>query len=164
MTSQKGKRKIKDQRVRKDRKETTIPLDRARWQLAKLWFVLVTPTIGILIIQSIFGKYEGRAHNIWGWALPTVMPTLSLIIAALGATALEADKSKAEVKRPFYATACWLSAVYLLLILATILVEPLTHYESLELLGLSNLWLGPFQGLVASSIGVLFLTKQPKGD
>lgn len=31
-----------------------------------------------------------------------------------------------------------------------------------ELMHTSNLWLGPLQGLVASALGVLLVTKQPK--
>jgi hypothetical protein len=142
-------------------KPKTVPLDQVRWQLAKLWFGVAGPILLILIAQSAFGKYQGKVQSVWGWALPTIMPTLSLILAALASNALEPEESKAEVRRPFYRTACWLSAAYLILVLATVLIEPFTKYEATELMALSNLWLGPFQGLVASAIGVLFFTKQP---
>jgi hypothetical protein len=85
-----------------------------------------------------------------------------LILTVLGANALEPEEDKVEVRKTFYTIAYYLSLGYLLLIFATILVEPFTQFEPLELLKLSNLWLGPFQGLVASSMGFLFFSKQAK--
>lgn len=146
------------------KKDQPVALDHARWQLAKIWFGMAGPTLLLLIFQSVTGKYQDKVQSVWSWALPTIMPTLSLIIAALGVNALEAEVDKSQVRRPFYLAACWLSVIYLLMVLFTILIEPFTRYESLQLMALSNLWLGPFQGLVASVIGVLFFTKKPKPD
>jgi hypothetical protein len=143
--------------------KTSIPLDRVRWQLAKLWLGLATPILLILIGQSMFGKYQSKVQAVWSWALPTLMPTLSLIITVLGANAIgSAGDRKRKVKRSFYAIALWLSALYLLLILLTLLVEPFTPFEAVELLNLSSLWLGPFQGLVAAALAILFFTEQAK--
>ncbi|HEY6402716.1 MAG TPA: hypothetical protein VI479_14970, partial [Blastocatellia bacterium] len=82
-----------------------------------------------------------------------------LILAALGASALEPENKQTHVKRSFFIAACWLSSAYLLLVISTIAIEPFTQLESLQLMSLSNIWLGPFQGLVTSVIGVLFFTK-----
>ena len=140
--------------------DSLIPLERARLQLAKLWFIGSGLIVLILIAQSIFGKYQGEAQDVWSWALPTIVPTLSLIIAILGAGALEPINNEITVRQTFHTFAYWLSCAYLFVILATIGAEPFTAYEPLQLLNLSNLWLAPFQGLVTSAIGVLFFTKQ----
>lgn len=100
------------------------------------------------------------AHQVWSWALPSLMPTLTLIVSVLGANALEPQDEGVNVRKGFYRMAIWLSAAYLFLILFTILIEPFTNFDSAELLNLSNLWLGPFQGLVASAVGLLFFTKK----
>lgn len=141
--------------------KNTIPLDRVRWQLAKLWLGLATPIFVILIGQSVFGKYHEKVQAVWSWALPTLMPTLALIITVLGANAIGAvEDKKRRVKRSFYLVAFGLSAIYLLLILITLLIEPFTPFEALDLLNLSSLWLGPFQGLVASALAILFFTRR----
>lgn len=109
----------------------------------------------------MFGKYQTKVQAVWSWALPTLMPTLALIITVLGANAIGSDRDdKRRVKRSFYLIAFGLSAIYLSLILVTLLAEPFTPFEALELLNLSSLWLGPFQGLVASALAILFFTRQ----
>jgi hypothetical protein len=144
----------------------TIPLDEVRWKLARLWLLLGGCFVVVLIAQSVLGKYQGRVQNVWSWALPAIMPTLSLIITVLGASAFEGNDDTAKIKKPFYRAVFWLSVAYLSLLVATVLVEPFTPYESLdeslELFNLSNFWLAPFQGFVASAIAVLFFTKKAK--
>jgi hypothetical protein len=141
-----------------------IRLDDVRWKLARLWLIMSTVLALLLIGQSVMNKYAGKVTDVWSWALPTIIPTLSLILTVLGATANETGKDdQARIKKPFYRAAYWLSVFYLSLILGTILVEPFTPYAPLELLKLSNLWLGPIQGLVASSMATLFFTKKAKG-
>jgi hypothetical protein len=153
MAARKGRRA-------KDGKHKNVTLDHARWQLAKIWFGLSVPLALFLVVQSVVGKYQDKVQAVWGWALPTMLPTLSLILAALGASALEPENQQTQVKRSFFVAACWLSSAYLLLVIATIAIEPFTRLESLQLMSLSNIWLGPFQGLVTSVIGVLFFTRQ----
>jgi hypothetical protein len=136
--------------------QKTLPIDRARQGLAWLWLGYGGAIFLILVAQSLGGKYEGQVQEVWGWALPNIIPTLSLILAVLGAGALQPRTAALAVRRTFYAIAFWLSLTYLTLILVTILAEPLTASEPLALFKLSSLWLAPFQGLVTSAIGVLF--------
>jgi len=142
------------------KKDPTVPLYMARWKLARLWLLFSGLIALVLIIQSTLGKYPGKAENVWSWALPTILPTLSVILTVLGANALEPDDKSVTVRQTFYSLAFWLSLAYLTLVLLTITLDPITPYESVELMTLSNLWLGPFQGIVASAIAVLFFTKK----
>jgi hypothetical protein len=140
-----------------------IRLDEVRWKLAKLWLIMSTVFVFLLIGQSVMNKYAGKVTDVWSWALPTIIPTLSLILTVLGATSNETSKDdQARIKKPFYRAVYWISMFYLSLILGTVLVEPFTPYAPLELFKLSNLWLGPIQGLVASSMAALFFTKKAK--
>jgi len=141
-----------------------MPLARARSRLAAVWLSAAGIVFGLLILQSLLGKYENRVQQAWSWALPTMMPTLTLMLSVLGADALRVVESEtAYVKKSFFHLAFWMSLAYLSLILVTILIEPLVSYSSLDLFNLSNLWLGPFQGLVASTIGLLFFSKKTVG-
>ena len=139
-------------------KKGSILLDQARIGLARLWLFGSGLIASILIAQSVAGKYEGVVQDVWSWALPSIIPTLSLILAVLGANALGKEKKQNRVQRTFYTITFWLSASYLVLILSTLAVEPLVALDAPSLYKLSNLWLAPFQGFVTSSMGVLFFT------
>ena len=92
------------------------------------------------------------------------MPTLGMVVSVLGYTALDPTVSEAVVRKSFLSVAWWLSAFYLALILLTILIQPFTAAEPAQLMRLSNLWLGPVQGLVASALGVLFVSKRKRNS
>ena len=141
---------------------TMFPLDRVRTRLAVLWLVGSGLIVFTLVLQSLFGKFSSGVQEVWGWALPTIMPTLGMILTVLGYTALDPNYSKTEVRASFYAIAWWLSLVYLILVLLTIWIQPFVSAEPIQLMRLSNLWLGPFQGLVASALGVLFVSRKRK--
>jgi hypothetical protein len=139
-----------------------VPIEQARSRLAQLWLGFATLIYVILVVQSLRFVYGAAVQEVWGWILPTTMPTLGMIVTVLGYTALDPASSKTIVRRSFLAISFWLSFVYLLLILITILIQPMTPGNPVELMRMSNLWLGPFQGLVASALGVLFVSKRKR--
>ena len=142
-----------------------LSLDRVRALLATLWLGLGSLIFIIVVVQSLLGKFGANAQNAWGWLLPTLMPTLTMIITVLGYTALNATFSNSVVRRSFFWVAFFLSAMYLVLILIPILIQPFVpSSDPIELMRTSNLWLGPFQGLVASALGVLFVSKEKRAD
>jgi cytochrome bd-type quinol oxidase subunit 2 len=143
---------------------SAIPLDRARLRLGILWLAGSGLIVFMLVAQSLMGKYGNKVQDVFGWAMPTIVPALSLILTVLGAGALVHQHEETQVKRSFFLIAYVLSLVYLFLVFAIIAVEPFTSFESLELLKLSNLWLAPLQGLVTSALSALFFTKQSKKE
>lgn len=151
-------------RSKKIRANDLLPLDIVRTRLATAWFSGVSVILVIVVLQSLLGRYGERTQEAWGWLLPTIMPTLGMIITVLGYTALDPHATEFVVRKTFLRIALFLSVLYLVLILLTICIQPLTSTDPVELMRMSNLWLGPFQGLVASALGVLFVSKQPKKD
>jgi hypothetical protein len=137
-------------------------LDSARAGLATLWFGGAGLVFVLVIIQSLMGRYGNQTQGAWEWLLPTVMPTLGMIVAGLGYTATDPMRSASVVRKTFYRLSYWLSAFYLGLILLTLLLQPFTGVPPIDLMHTSNLWLGPIQGLVASALGALFVSKQQK--
>lgn len=140
-----------------------LSLDVVRTRLATVWLCGAGTTIFLLVLQSLLGRYEDKTQDAWGWLLPTIMPTLGLLVTVLGYTAFDPLFSRAVVRRTFFNLALWLSVLYLVLILLTILIQPFAAHDAskaIELMHTSNLWLGPFQGLVASALGVLFVSKK----
>ena len=144
----------------KQRSAPALPLDSVRVTLASVWLVGTGIIVIIVVVQSLLGHFGDRAQEAWGWLLPTILPSLGMILTVLGYTALDPTMSTSVVRASFYRIALGISIVYLCLISLTILIEPFTSRKPTELMSLSNLWLGPIQGLVASALGVLFVSKR----
>lgn len=134
-----------------------IQLDDARAQLARIWFVGAGIAFAVLVVQSILGpKYKGHLQEVWSWFVPTVAPSLGLMLGVLGADALRESREKRYVKEAFYRLARNVSLAYLVTLAGTILLEPFSATPALELYTLSNYWLGPVQALAIGAIGTLF--------
>jgi hypothetical protein len=134
------------------------------WWLAVIWFAGGGFLFVILVGQSLTGYYEPRTQDAWGWFLPTVMPTLALIVGALVADyrkvvigGQDAPKLSAG---PVFWLGAGLSVFYLLVVASSILLQPLLSETSpLVLMQRSNLWLGPLQGLCVAALGFFFQSK-----
>ena len=137
-------------------------LDAVRNRLSGVWFTGAAMILGLMVVQSLLGKYGDRTQDAWGWALPTLMPIVGMIVSVLGYSALDARVSRFQVRKSFFHIALWLSVIYLGLVLLTLLIQPVVGTDPIALMHTSNLWLGPFQGLVASALGVLFVSTKPK--
>ena len=133
-----------------------------RW-LAGIWFAGFGVIFFIVLIQSQLGHYRDAANQVWGWLLPTIMPTLSLIIGVLVLDASRHDKRRATTDRFLFLLTAWLSGAYLTAVLLVILLQPLTSAPPLQSMAQSNIWLGPFQGLVAAAMGAFFVRAAHEG-
>jgi hypothetical protein len=141
---------------------TMISTKTCRTRLATLWFVGSLILLVLLVLQSVFGKYGAKSEEAWAWFLPTLMPTLSLMVGVfvLDATTGGTDKL---VDRFIFRLAFSLSGVYIGLVALVPLVQPFTGVSTLELMKLSNLWLGPLHVLVAAVIGAFFIKGERGG-
>src|SRR5258708_21833636 len=93
-----------------------VHLDQVRSQLAWTWLAGGGFVVIILVVQSLMGRFQGNVQEVWGWALPTIAPTLGMIVTVLGYTALDPGQSKLEVRKDFYKLAWVLSLAYLFLV------------------------------------------------
>ena len=134
-----------------------LPMARCKRRLATVWFVLAGLIFLVLVLQSVMGHYGQQATDAWGWFLPNVMPTLSLIVGVLVLDQLGGGVKTRTADAFLYRLAFWLSCAYLLLILLSILIQPFAPLPPVELMQQSNLWLGPLQGLVAGALGAFFV-------
>ncbi|HWS77775.1 MAG TPA: hypothetical protein VN205_05290 [Thermomonas sp.] len=150
-----------------------MTLTRSKWMFASIWLGGAGLVFMILVVQSLVGRYGSQSGDAWAWYLPTVMPTLSLIIGVL-ASDFRAAATAAATAATMPATATdakvlpvpakgllWLgvglSVFYLLLVAVTILAQPfLQDVSPIELMHRSNLWLGPLQGLTAGVLAAFF--------
>jgi hypothetical protein len=149
-----------------------LPLETARWRLGTVWFAGAGLIISMLVIQSVAGVYEDRVQAVWSWVLPNLVPTLSLMVGVFAGAALqeEAESDRMRVRRAFYRLAIGLSVFHLTCVLVTLLVQPFIpalqgfegQIDPRRSFEVSNLWLGPLQGLVAAVLGTLFFSKSGK--
>jgi hypothetical protein len=136
-----------------------VAVAKCQQRLATLWLIAAGAIVLLVVAQSIGGIYGGRVGEAWSWLLPLVSPLLLLIVGAVVAEA-KRPQSTATVDRFAYRMSLGLSAFYLVLVPATILLQPFSGRTPLEMLDLSNLWLGPLQGFVAMALGVFFQSKE----
>ena len=152
-----------------------MTLTRSKWMFASIWLGGAGLVFLILVVQSLVGRYGSQSEDAWAWYLPTVMPTLSLIIGVLAidfrvaatanataaASATTTIANDAKVLPVSARGLLWLgvglSVFYLLLVAVTILAQPfLQGVSPIELMHRSNLWLGPLQGLTAGVLAAFF--------
>jgi len=139
-----------------------VALEEARNRLATVWLAGSGAVFLVLMVQSILGKYDQQLQEVWSWFVPTVLPTLALMIGVIGAAALSETNDQREVKSWFFRLTFGLSIFYLVVLAATILLEPFSKTPGIQLFTLSNYWLSPLQGLAVAAIGVLFTTQHRK--
>lgn len=137
-----------------------ISSTRCKKHLAMLWFIGSGFIFVIVLLQTIFGRYEEKATEAWAWFLPTIMPTLLLIIGVLVMDTLERGEKKQTVDRFIFWLSFSISLIYLIVVALTIFMQPFSNSSALELMKQSNLWLGPFQGLVSASLGAFYTTQR----
>ncbi|MEY2546549.1 MAG: hypothetical protein QOG48_1666 [Verrucomicrobiota bacterium] len=139
--------------------EARIDLDSARNRLLVTWLSGAFAVLILVVIQSIIGRFEGFAQEFWGWFTPTIFPTLGLMLGVIGSTASEDDEGR-TVKKFFFLAAVLLSIGYLILLLLTLLLEPLAGTHDMKYYNLANYWLAPIQALVVAAVGALFNSRK----
>lgn len=143
-----------------------IPMHTSKKRLAMVWFMGAGILFVVLILQTIFGRYGDKAREAWSWLLPSILPTLSLIIGGVVISSriskgVETGVETEETIDQFaFQLSFFLSIAYLITVSLTIFLSPFSELPPLELMKQSNLWLAPFQGLVSAALGVFFVSKK----
>jgi hypothetical protein len=136
-----------------------MTLTKSKWLFAAVWLLGAGIVFVVLVVQSLLGRYDDP-QQAWAWYLPTVMPTLSLIIGVLVSDFGKATTDSGPLPQsgtPLLWLGVGLSVFYLLLVAMTILAAPFLQQSApLDLMHTSNLWLGPLQGLTVAVLAAFF--------
>lgn len=135
---------------------------KARQRLAIIWFSGAGIVFIYVLILSILIGDSGSITSLFSWFLPTVMPTLSLIVSVLVTGSHQQGEPIKYVDPFLFNLAKILSIVYLSCVSFTLLAKPFYAGSLAELMSISHLWLGPIQGLVAGVLGAFFTRKERK--
>ncbi|PSL24037.1 hypothetical protein [Chitinophaga ginsengisoli] len=142
-------------------KENTS-LEIARNRLAKIWFIGSGVPFLILVVQSILGKYADKVKEAFTWFIPTVFPTLTLMISVIGAAAL-IPKENRVIRTSFLKLTVGVSIAYLVILSLVLFLQPFGNFEDpIELFSMSNFFITPIQGVVVAALGFLFTSDQPR--
>lgn len=111
-------------------------------------------------IAQIAASIGAEEHHGNELGVGGILPTLFLIIGVLVAGAVRPHETTRKVDRFLFRLSMGLSAAYLLVVLATILIQPISPLPPPELMRQSHLWLAPFQGLVTGCLGAFFIRRE----
>ena len=137
-----------------------ISMITAKKILGIIWIVGFIFPFLLLIIMTNNDTLQDKT-GAWGWFLPTMLPTVSLIVAVFVSDALHPDQQETRVGRFIFGLALAFSIIYIGLVgLVTLDIPRSTSPMKLtELLKNSNVYLGPFQGLLTAVLGVFFVSR-----
>lgn len=136
-----------------------ISMRKCRTNLFILWLVCSIVLVIIMWLQIAFGHYGDKGRQAIEWLLPTISPTLALVVGVWAKDALDTRTTNIYVKKDIYRVSLIVSIGYFIFILLAILLQPFVALEPLEFLTESNLVLGLFQGVVTAVIGIFFIQK-----
>lgn len=146
--------------IHKKSQKHYLTVEQCKKRLATLWFIVSGCLFLLFVGQTLGDHYHNYTEEAWGWFLPAIMPTLSLIIGVLVIEARHREKNTKKADTFLYRLSFWLSSVYLLSLTLTILLQPVMTLSPIKLMNRSSFWLGPVQGLVAASLGAFFVKKE----
>lgn len=136
-----------------------MELQTAQRTLLLLWLIGSTPVLVLLLVRTLGPNAEG-IERVWGWLLPTIMPTLSLVVGTYAATALSDSDVHRTVDILFFRVSVALSVAYLLIVTLAIALYPFSSPPALLTLERIGIVLGPVQGLVSACLGVFFVSQK----
>ena len=135
---------------------------RYRLRLAVLWIAWFALLVALLILRTSADAFAGVEKEVWGWFLANIMPTVTLVSAVTGLTkASEPSPDDADL-RPLFRLGFAMSVFYLLALSLPIVAQAFQQGDPMPGFQRANLWLGPLQGVVASTLGVFFAKSPTK--
>ncbi len=133
-----------------------VSLGGAKRSLAIIWFVGFGIPFLILLLRTIRTDQRSQTDEMWNWFLPSVLPTLSLIIGVLVADLRKQPDLKKAADGSMFGFAFAMSLLYLAAVLITLVMSPLQPGAATDLLKRSHVYLGPTQGLTAGCLAAFF--------
>lgn len=114
-----------------------------RWLLS-IWASAAALALGILVLQLIFGKYDSQHVEPIIWFMFAFLP---IGMALLADRYIRAESIDVDLPWPTSALALAALCFYLVIASLTILIEPFTVLEPVELIRQSYIWVIPIQAV-----------------
>ena len=101
-------------------------------KLLLIWLLGATPAVLVLLVRTF--QNSDDIERVWSWLLPSVMPTLSLVVGTYAATALTEVQQPRNVDVLFFRVSVALSLAYLAIITLTVCVNPFSAPPATKIL------------------------------
>ena len=149
-----------------------LPLEICQARLATVWVVGLAVCLIVLMGQTMGGRYGIEYRKAWEWWIPQIFPTLGVIVGGVAYGIGHRERSM-EVATAPYRLAMWLSGLYLVTLVATLVLVgfvpapgvhgPISATQTGDntWLDVSKVWFTPFNGLVTALLGAFFASSQP---
>jgi hypothetical protein len=136
-----------------------ISVVRSQRRLLGVWAgTSIVAAIMVLVQTSPGGAYHSSATDVWEWFLPTVVPTMSLMLGTVVAEA-RGPGTSGTVDVFYYRLALWTSLAYLALVLGLLLSYAQSPTPVADLKSTSRLVTGLYT-LVGVALGTFFVSKK----
>ncbi|MEI6748381.1 MAG: hypothetical protein ACOYMF_01150 [Bacteroidales bacterium] len=132
----------------------------AKRALASIWFIIGGILFLVVFLQTLLGHYGDKVNEAWSWLIPMIFPTLSVIIGVFVGDSLGKNDTSLLVDSFIFKLTIALSVVYLLAISLVIFINPLTEFDAITMMKMSNFGLGPLQGIVIAAMAIFFVKKE----
>jgi hypothetical protein len=129
-----------------------------KW-LAALWLGCGTLIFVVMIAQDSRQVYGAESERAWAWFKTTILPTASLIVGALAYGSRNRRLARGNIDRLRFYVTLGVSAFYLVLAVAIVLLGGIVGLTPIEAIIDSNRWLPLLQGLVGLSLGGFFVAR-----
>lgn len=138
-------------------------LRECQFHLAVVWFAVTGALLVFMMLATFNDRFDAPAQ-VWDWILPTLIPTISIIVGGIVHGATSAGKDF-EVDARIYRLAMGLSIAYLALVaIAAMLAGPyvVRHPGNIGVwLQNSKLWIASVEAPVGVALGVFFASSRP---
>jgi len=139
----------------------TIDLSKAQMRLLITWLIGSMPAFIYVFVKTLDPEASG-IEKVWGWLMPTIMPTLLMVAGTCAGVALAKQTSR-EVNRLFYQISVCISVFYLLAVFCTVFVS-LRSTNAVDDLNKSSIFIGSLQGLASACLGAFFVSKKSQNS
>jgi hypothetical protein len=138
-----------------------ISMLKCQTRLMAVWVIGCGITGLVAFLQIIFGHYGENGSEAVGLLLPSITPTLALVVGVWGNNALKKNKTTEKVGKSIYGWVFGASIFYLALVALSLALQPMVARPPIDVLKDARLILVPFQAVVSAFIGIFF-TQNPK--
>ena len=141
-----------------------LDVRRCQRRLLALWAGVSVAAFAIVLVQTgPGGAYERDAGAVWDWFLPTIVPSLSLMLGTVlaDARATPGDVPRVTVDALAYRIAFTTSVLYLLLVVALLLMYAQAASPGAALREQGRL-VSSLYAIVGLALGTFFVSRERK--
>lgn len=141
----------------------TVSLLSAQKLISLPWFGGFVVNFILFLMHTRYQVYKGVEKEAWSWFLPTMIPSISIILGTIIYDVVKKPANKTRVDKFSLWLTFGFSLLYLVVLLITIASAANfagTGTQPLAFLQSSSIYLNPLQGLVGLTLGAFYVSRK----